>query len=464
MNILFVKANKLILQEKEYELSDLFTDELFQFCDENISKYRSDLSITNEAYLSRIQQFHAIIMFLKKNKVELIELENPEDILLPTIVDAASSCGVKITGISKLFRFKRKISGHVNIIGSFGYLMWQMIKRPKSDDIHIENQAFSIIRTPAAKKKMAFLKDLNIKYENFDDKKTLYNCYSRVKRFYWVIKAWVGSYKEINKYSSMIRGFIGPYCQIDTFNYYSKRIVHTLLYGYMLEAFFAENKEKTFYTGNNLDRFAIIEERLAKKNQIKVVCIPHGLEYGFKLPHCFIGDKFYTTSEQAASHLNVLYDTSKFIYDFEIVQKMFSVEYECRKVQNIVFFTEPREVNVNYKIIDGLLPLMENQKMKLSIKLHPKDNKSDYDRYEKKANIIMDFNEAVSHNICFARKSTTLLEALYNNSCAGAILINQKDKAIFNTFPSLCDDKINTFYCISDLFDWLKSEFLHEKR
>jgi hypothetical protein len=102
---------------------------------------------------------------------------------------------------------------------------------------------------------------------------------------------------------------------------------------------------------------------------------------------------------------------------------------------------------------------MEKKQMQLSIKLHPKDKKSDYEKYESRVNFIEDFNDAVSRNICFSRKSTTLLEAVYNGSVSGAILINAKDIAVFNTFPSLQDEKIKVFNSTSDLFKWLKSEY-----
>lgn len=463
MAILFVKGNKLILEENEYELSDLFTDELYLFGNENINEYNSKLTIINEVYLNHIQQFQAVNLFLKENRIELIKLKNPERFLLSIIIDAARYSEVRIIDIPKKFKFKKKLASHINILESMLFLLWQIIIRPKSDSIVIQSKKISIIRTAAAKKKLANMQDIDIKYENFDDKKTLYNCFSRSERLQWVVKAWMNSYHELKKYKSMVEKFVGTNSALDSYHSYSKRIIHSLLYEYMLENYFSENEGKTFYTGNNLDRFALIEEQLSKKYNIKIVCIPHGIEYGFKLPHCFVGDVFYATSEEAARHLNFIYDTDKFISDLDISKKMFKVDGNSNKERRIVFFTEPREVNVNLKIINEILPLMEKNKMKLSIKLHPKDHRRDYAEYEKQAYFIEEFTEAVTQNICFARKSTALLEAVYNDSKAGAILINQKDKAIFNTFPSLKDKKIKVFYSILDLFEWLKIEWNNDK-
>ncbi len=265
----------------------------------------------------------------------------------------------------------------------------------------------------------------------------------------------------------MIQVNIGVNSAIDAHLYYSKRVVHTLMYSYMLDDYFCANEGSTFYTGNNLDRFAILEEQIAKKYNIKTVCIPHGVEYGFKLPHCFTCDVFYTTSVQAAKHLNALYNEVKFTYNEKIASQMFVVPYKRNnqmKRRSIVFFTEPREVYVNIKIIDELLPRLQNEKMQLSIKLHPKDLKSDYEKYKGRVIFIENFNDAVSKNICFARKSTTLIEAVYNESVAGAILINQKDTAVFKTLPSLQDEKIKEFYSTLDLFEWIKKEFNNESK
>jgi predicted nucleic acid-binding protein len=465
LNTLLVKQNNLIYRDENYGLNDLFTDELYRFSDENITKYCSHLCIINEVYLNRVQPVQALILFVKKKQVEMIKLEDADEVLLPMIIDAARICDIKITGVPALFKLERKMTAHLKLIESMIYLLWQMLIRPQSKSLDTRYEKISVIRTPAAKKKMAFLHDVYIIYENFDDKNTLYNYFSRRKRIRWVLKAWVHSYSEIKQYKKMINEFVGLYSALDATDYYSERIIHTLLYGYLLDSYFSLKKANTlFYTGNNLDRFAIMEEQLAHKYNIKTVCIPHGLEYGFKLPHCFTGDLFHTTSARAAGHLNALYSTDKFVYDTDIAQSMFAVKKANVKEISIVFFTEPREVYVNIKIIDELLPLMEKQAMRLSIKLHPKDKKVDYEKYGTQINIIEDFNEAISNNICFSRKSTTLLEAVYNGSKAAAILINSKDKAVFNTFPSLQDEKINVFYSTMDLFNWLNIEYLGKRQ
>lgn len=455
MKTLLIKRNKFTYGNEEFELNDLFTDELYKFLDKNVEKYKSDLCIVNEVYLSRAQSFQALNLYISKNQIDFIKLDNPDKCLIPVVVDVAHSKKININGIPIFYKLSRTILSHINIIASMVYILWKMINSSKTNDATSQRENISIIRTPAAKKKMDFLNNVDKRYENLNISDTIYNCFGKLKKLSWVIKAWIASYSELKKYGYLIKAFTGSYSAIESFYYYSKRIVHTMLYSYMLDDYFRKNRGKTFYTGNNLDRFALFEDKIAQKYQLKIICIPHGLEYGFKFPHCFIGDEFYTTSIKASIHLNELYKTNKFKYDFNIAQKMFSVDYKGKKKRSIVFFTEPREVEVNLAIIDELLPLMKKNELQLSIKLHPKDKKSDYNRYADRVNFIENFQESVSHNICFSRKSTMLLESIYNGSSAAAILINSKDNAIFNTFPSLQDEKINVFYDTLDLFNWI---------
>ena len=421
-----------------------------------MQRYLYKTCIVNEVFLKWIQPSIAVTLFIKNNQIKIIEMEEVDEFLYPIIVDVAKKCNVKINGKLYFFKMIGIFKGHFYIILSFLYLLWKLMLIPHSNQIETENKKIAIIRTPAARKKMAFLNDVNVKLESLKDKNTVYNCFSKKQRIWWVLKAWKSSYREIREYQTVLNESLGSYSALDAFVYYSKRVVHTFLYSYMITKYFSRNKGATYYTGNNLDRFAVIEENISKKYNIKTVCIPHGLEYGFKLPLGFTCNEFYTTSMQAAKHLNLLYNTNKFIFNKVIAKKMFAVSFKAKKQKRIVFFTEPREVNVNIKIIDELLPLLEKEKIVLNLKLHPKDQKKNYLKYKNRICILEDFNEAITNNICFSRKSTTILEALYNNSKAAAILINQKDRFTFNTFPSLQENEINVYNNITGLFEWVK--------
>jgi hypothetical protein len=454
-NELLIKENTLIYNDNELDINDLFTDELYEISNNSVDYYKSDLVIVNEVFLSLVQPMLALKTFIKKNDINVIKLINVSDSFYPIVIDFSKKYDIKLIGNINKNCYKRIISAHFMFLFSVFYLLWKMLLIPRKNKLAAEIGEFSVIRTPAAKKKLSILDNAHIVYESLNDKQTIYSYFGRFRRIGWVINAWVKSYKELNKYKVFTNNILGKSCASRVYIHYCKRVCHTLLYKNMIDYYFSIHKDDVFYTGNNLDRYAIIEEQLAKKYQVKTICIPHGLEYGFKMPHPFTCDIFYTTSNQAAVRLNRIYETNKFVYDEEIAEKMFTVSYNLPKDKRIVFFTEPREVYVNLNIINELLPLMQENNIPLSIKLHPKDNKADYMQYEGKVCFVDNFSESVTQNICFSRKSTTLLEAIYNGSLSGAILINEKDKAVFNTFPSLQDDKIFKFYSIKDLYDWI---------
>ncbi len=456
MNVLYVKDDKFKYNGTVYELDDMFSNNVFEECNKIAERYDDNTYIVNEVFLNRLQPYKAIELFFASLDVKIIEFKNFDDRLAPLVLDFAVNKGIEVKGGTNFYKIKNVLYGQVFLILSVVYLIFKMLIISHKSEIGSNKDKISLIRTPASKKKLSFLDDVDIRYEDFNSKNSIYNCFSRTKRIYWVLKSWAISYKEMEIYKNHIQNIIGPFSSANAYKYYAKRIVHTILYSIILEKFFANNQGKAFYTGNNLDRFALIEEVKARKYNIDIVCIPHGLEYGFKLPHCFIGDKFYATSLNASLHLNRLYDTNKFFYNSNIAHKMFLVNGDHSKSEKkIVFFTEPREIEVNFRIIEELLLLLNSKDLKLFIKLHPKDKKSDYQKYFEEIGIIDDFSAAITENICISRKSTTLLEAIYNNSDAAAILINNKDKIIFNTFPSLQDKSIEKFDSIDKLFEWI---------
>ncbi len=456
MSSLFVQGNKIKFENAVYEIDDFYSDRLFEKCNAIAEQYESKLWIVNEVFLNRVQTYKAIELFFSDFEIDCIVFDKPSRKILPLLLDYADCNGIKTKGEPFLYGIAQKIIGFISIILSANYLMFKMIRIPKACNVISYNSKISLIRTLAAKNKLAFLKNVDFRFENIDDKDSIYNCYCLNRKLWWVIKAWSKSYGEIRRYCDYIQNKIGKYSSVDAYEYYSKRIVHTILYSLVINDYFSYNQGKMFYTGNNLDRFALIEEEFAQKHNIEVVCIPHGLEYGFKFPHCFIGDRFFTTSYNASLHLNSLYKTNKFEYSNDIATNMFSVKCENLKSdQKIVFFTEPREVEVNLKIIDELLILLKSKGLQLSLKLHPKDKFSDYEVYSNDIEIIHNFNESVTSNICISRKSTTLLEGIHNNSVAAAILTNNKDRVIFNTFPSLQDKSISVFESVDELFKWI---------
>lgn len=464
MNQIIIRKNKIYFLDKEYEVNDLYSRELYTSLSKINHLLNEDVSIINEVFINRLLPFQAIVSFLKNNDIKEIRIRGADVSILPFILDAAKSLNIKVIDYTLIRNIFIPAINNTNIMLSSLYLIFKMIVLKNEKKLQNDAQNISIIRSPAAMKKMEFLREIDnieISYESIKGKASIYEYFPLKQRLKWIFNAWKNSYSVMRLYKKSIKKLIGENSALEASIYYSKRVVHTLLYKGMLDFYFSENKNKIYYTGNMADRFALIEEELAKKHKIKLICIPHGLEYGFRLPHCFVGDEFYSTSEEAATRLNNLYNTNKFIYDVTIVSKMFKVNSESSRSQRILFFTEPREVYVNLRIIDELLQLMKKENMHLSLRLHPKDKITNYKKYDGLVEFVEDFDLSISNNICISRKSTILLEAIHNNSSAAAILINSKDAIGFNTFPSLNISTIKRFTNIPQLFEWIKSSFIY---
>ena len=330
-----------------------------------------------------------------------------------------------------------------------------MIRIPtkKGFQKHPENK-FILTRTKASEKKFHNF-DYPKETEDFKNIDSIYSKYSLRKRLFWVIKSFLDSLSHLKIIEKNIRKNIGRNCVESAFSYYGNRLVHTLLYEKIINSYFNQYKNHTFYTGNNLDRFSVVEEKIAKKYNLKIVCVPHGLEYGFKFPKGFSGDIFFSTTKKAATYLNQMYSTDKFIFDRIIAEKMFKVKsFNKTCDRKIIFFTEPREISVNVNILNELIPLLDKVGLRLSLKLHPKDKLKNYSSFD--VDLIDSIEEALINNICFARKSTTLIECIYNNSKAAAILTNSKDICLFHAFPSLQNKEIHVATNVSELFIWIK--------
>ena len=464
MNGLVIKGNSFHVNGVCYELDDMYTAEIYSFCENNNINLDNGLPIVNEVFLNRFLPYKTIEKFLIEYRIDTVTLKHANHELIPYLYDLTKKHKIKLKSDYIYFTGFKFISTNFNVLLSFLYLILKMVIIPFKHSNPYKGKNISLIRTPAAKKKMLAVDGIEIQYEDIKSKDSIYSFFSKKERVLWVIKSFIKSFKALGEYRNYVRTILGNKCSISALNYYSRRIVHTQLYEFLLEnIFFAEkNISISFFTGNNLDRFALIEEKIAKKYNIKVICIPHGLEYGFKLPHCFIGDLFYTTSQNAAITLTDLYNSNKFVFDYDISVKMFSVEQQNEESNggysehNIVFFTEPREPEVNYEIIETLLPLLDKMNLQMNIKLHPKDLKKNYSKYFDSINFIENYDFAISNNICFARKSTALIEATFNNSYVAAILISKKDRVIYDNFPSLRDSRIKVFDTINTLFDWIK--------
>ncbi|MCM3124167.1 MULTISPECIES: hypothetical protein [unclassified Mesobacillus] len=224
----------------------------------------------------------------------------------------------------------------------------------------------------------------------------------------------------------------------------AKRIPHTVVYTHAIQQIVLAYKLPTIYTGQMYDRFALVEEEICKKYNKKLICIPHGIESTEEMPTPYVGDLFYCSSKYIASKLNYIYNTSKFVFDQDVTNKMYRIK---KTVENrigdkkVIFFTQPTKEDGPKKILKEIAGYLESKNRKLFIKVHPLENYSDYKINN--TELIDDFEDAISNNICISLFSTVLVEATYNKSTPISIiyLLNNTED-LTGRFDFLNDERI----------------------
>lgn len=452
-NTLLAVGNDIKYAGHTIDYNDLLDMTVVNKLKKHANDFNFDTVYVNELYRDYFLPYVCIENYLLGKSIVTIDVSAAEERLQAILSDYAVRNNIHLIGNGDRTFNLLKYSAYV--YGTAIYLGIKQFKNRRCDLINKNTKQISICRTPASQKKIQKVFCDNILAESAPGVGNVYCQLSLWERFSCLVKAVRQQKEELKKVKGQLlnNGYKCIYYSL--LAHYKSRAVHTFFYENVANQIIRTNNFDTFITGNNLDRFAMLEEFIAKENNLKLVCIPHGIEYGYKFPKCFVGDVFFTMSQNAASCLNELYDTDKFVFDNNLENMIFRVagkEYE--KSPKIIYFSEPREPEVNIKILKELLEIFEKNGTQLYIKHHPKDVKSDYDVFKGKIEEINNLDEAICGNICLSRKSTTLLEGVYNDSKCAAIITNAKDECIFYTFPSLQDERIATFHSISDAAEW----------
>jgi len=326
----------------------------------------------------------------------------------------------------------------------------------KSEIRHVRSESIAVIRSTATYSKIAFLEKEGVLFffDSFAFKEeqkrlSLYSAPIFVRLTGLIVIPWLGLKDFITLFLTA-RKYLGFLSSVKVLAHYKKRIAHKVSFEFYLNYLLRHLKPKRFYTGNKEDRFALIENRLCEANYIKCICMPHGLEYAFRMPAGLVGDIFYCNSQNAKDYLSELYKYSKthFFFDMNIVEKMLSKNVVNEEEKKVVFFPESREPEKNLSIIKFL----KESNINFYLKLHAKDNIENYRPFVDKSFLIDDFTTGITNSITLARKSTILLEAIYNHSIPIAVLVDEKDRAYVEfMFPSLEDEKILKVYSFDEL-------------
>lgn len=454
-------GDKLIWNSIEYSIADLYTDDFYKFIDNIADEYSFGHIYDDVLYLYFFLDFHAVYYFILKNNINEINISNCKNALL--FFEVARMAQIKVNGYKPNI-LKRIIVYTRVLFKRFGGMLYLLIHQLGVDYKPINPKLldydFCIIRDKASREKIKPRDGLKIFYEDSIGSGNLYSVITRRKRMKYALESF-GESGRLNKcLKNDLKSKNIKFYTSQIYEYFSLRFVAISFFEKCIDDLFSMGWKRDFITGDNIDMYALVEENIANQYKIKIKCIPHGLEYGFKLPHCFIGDLFYSMSDYSAEYLNLKYNTNKFVYDESVTAMALTKKGRSNNSRKkIVYFSEPRDVEVNMTILSDLIKQMSFQDIPLYIKFHPADRMEDYKPVMDKLIVIDNLEDAICGSICIARKSTVLLEALYNGSISGAILVSEKDKATFNTFPSLNDGRINIFYNTSELCKWIINNY-----
>ena len=452
MNILVVKDRMLSWNEKRLLVDDLYTKEYYKYSSKYVDSFYNDTYAVNEIFDNVYQDYLALKMFLEENEIDVIDLKDANEDICFYFADLAKQKGIRIKNARLIARkLRNQIDFSMTKLASLGYFLYLMANITYTREEIEPHKEFSVIRAKSSAGKIKRFDNIHKEYEYPFNKQTIYRLFPLCKKWKWVLQAYFRSFRVLREYKRFYQNLSGKWSILALNNFYKRRIVHAELYKLMLDDYFSHFHGCDFYTGNNLCRFSVIEDQLAKKHGLKSYNIPHGIEYGFKYPKGFSSDVFYANTQYTADWLNKLYNTDKYVFDEEVTTKMFRLDNVKPHEKHVVYFSEPREVEVNIQIVTELIPLLKEKGITLYLKLHPGDIKSNYDKLD--APQLTDYTEAMVGNVCIARKSTCLLEAIYNNSTPIAIITNPKDQTIFDLFPSLNTEKIIKTYNVKELFE-----------
>ena len=322
----------------------------------------------------------------------------------------------------------------------------------------ISGKNISVIRSQAAYDKILTVKDdLNlvlISEEMVYRNSEIDSMFSYVRPIPMLLayrKVVIKSFRDLSNIKKELRGFLSGPCVHRILLYYASRIVLKCSYEVFLEEIIKVFKTNVV-TGNKEDRFAMVEVKVAAKCGVLLTCIPHGLEYAFKFPGGLAGDLFYCTSSKSAFALRDIYSDEKFVFDERINNKIYGGHKSCieNRARDIIFFTEPRNIQVNRIIIKFL----QDSSVAFRVKLHPADDRRNYPKSE--LEFVESLADALMCTIVIARKSTVLLDAMYRGADPISFLIDSKDDYYANyVFPSLSDVGIKKVYHIQDLLKFL---------
>ena len=456
-------ADNMFKTDKEFPIEDMLDVEFYEYCDTVADNFKTEMCVGNDMFVVVTQPVLAIERYFVKNKVQEIEIDASSCSydLFNMVLAGANMAGVKV----KINRAVYAMKGFIDCIktaafyfASSGYIFLKCVCTKYTGAPDTSYETFSIVNINQEYNKFGFLrndKSIWFDYESMvstltsieDVRKhgTVYNRFSFFKKLGWMFRGMVGAAKMLKGIKRYLTDKLDTCAAKSVRSRYAKRMVHTAVYIEMLDSYFSLFKGKNYISGKNMNRYACAEASVAEKYGITIVNYPHGIEFGFKMPREPIGEKFYATSAYTADYFNKLYNSEKFTFSNDVMDAMLNRHYEKKDKKQVVFFSEAHEPEVNLEIVEKLCDVFEKNGIQLVIKLHPKEDISFYKPVMDRIKHETNFDAAITGNICIARRSTTLVEALYNGSEPYALLTNVNDYSVYKNYPSLQDSRITAF-------------------
>lgn len=445
--------NVIVWQGRKILYDSLFTKEFYCYSDRIIKRFSFGLIVDNVVYLYFIRQVLSIEYFIKVNAVEYADIRIRDWKRYKVVLNALKICKVNYKSTVVAYINKSYLPRRLAMLLSMLYLICvQSIQKRKSLNVEATPNVW-VCRADAVRNKLFHIDNTLILEETKIGFGNIYSSLPLMKRICCVVRAFLHARKEYDRMIKVLcNNSLYDICDLAT-AFFSKRIVHIFFWGEVIEENIKQyNFGNDIYTGNYTCPYSNIEFKIAKKCKKKLIVIPHGMEISYKLPAGLPGDLFYTTSKNAEIVLNQIYETDKFLYDSSIIAKAYCIENdnnETRK-KRIVYFTDGNGSYFDLIIVENLYKNFHKSGIVFSIKYHANENMGLYSAFND-IDVETDINVALVGNICVARDSTVLVEALYNNSISIQVILDGDSRVEAKVIPSMDDPKIIHVNSLPDL-------------
>lgn len=245
-------------------------------------------------------------------------------------------------------------------------------------------------------------------------------------------------------------------CGIKVYKFYRIRIPQYALFIAALDMIIGRYSGKILYSSQIIDRFAFAEHVISKQQGCIKICIPHGLE-PVEIEGEYPCDEMWCISKYTADLLSKKHSNQHFVYHEDVIKRLYTRNRKAKVCNKIVFFSQgERYLNETVYWINILKQYISKSKFYNKLIFKFRYNTEVLSKYGAALDDVIvsdDIDECLSSKVCISFYSTTLLEALYNNSYAVAINCDYLEQNPDFVLNQLSD--IRKIYSEQDLIDVL---------